>query len=159
MPQIRAYTEADREPVVSLALRAWEPGHASMRRVLGDTIYQRLIPDWREHQRRTVTEDLDSERSHVWVAVHEGSVAGFVAVHLKPEDSAGHIYLVAVDPDHQNAGVGRALVGHATEWIRAQGMETAMIETGGEEGHAAARSVYEAAGYTPLPVVRYFRAL
>jgi len=159
MPQIRAFAEADREPVVSLSLRAWEPVHASMRRVLGETIYRRLIPDWRESQRRTVTEDLDSEGSHVWVAVREDVVVGFVAVHLQAEDKAGEIYLVAVDPDHQGVGVGRALVDHATEWVRAQGMESVMVETGGDEGHGPARALYEAAGYTPMPIVRYFHAL
>lgn len=159
MPQIRAFTETDREPVVSLSLRAWEPVHASMRGVLGERLYQRLIPDWRENQRRTVNEDLDSEHSHVWVAVREGTVAGFVAVHLTVEDKAGEIYLVAVDPDHQGVGVGRALVDHATEWMRAQGVETAMVETGGDEGHGPARALYEAVGFTPMPVVRYFRTL
>lgn len=159
MTELRSYTNSDREAVVELALRAWEPVHASMRRVLGEMLYRRLIPDWRESQRATVTEDLDSESSHVWVAVREDAVAGFAAVHLKPDDEAGEIYLVAVDPDHQGRGVGRALIDHATAWIGEQGMTTAMVETGGDEGHRPARALYENAGYTALPVVRYFRAL
>lgn len=159
MTELRSYTNRDREAVVELALRAWEPVHASMRRVLGEMLYRRLIPDWRESQRATVTEELDSESSHVWVAVREGAVAGFAAVHLKPDDKAGEIYLVAVDPEHQGRGVGRALIDHATAWIGEQGMTTAMVETGGDEGHRPARALYENAGYTALPVVRYFRAL
>lgn len=159
MAEIRSYTNSDREAVVELALRAWEPVHASMRRVLGEMLYRRLIPDWRESQRATVIEDLDSESSHVWVAVREDAVAGFAAVHLEPDDEAGEIYLVAVDPDHQGRGVGRALIDHATAWIGEQGMTTAMVETGGDEGHRPARTLYENAGYTALPVVRYFRAL
>lgn len=159
MTEIRSYTNSDREAVVELALRAWEPVHASMRRVLGEMLYRRLIPDWRESQRATVTEDLDSDSSHVWVAVREDAVAGFVAVHLKPDDKAGEVHLVAVDPDHQGRGVGRALIDHATVWIGEQGMTTAMVETGGDKGHRPARSLYENAGYTALPVVRYFRAL
>lgn len=130
-----------------------------MRQVLGETIYRKLIPGWRESQRTTVGEDLDSERSHVWVAVRERTVAGFASVHLKPEDEAGEVYLVAVDPDHQGRGVGRALIDHATAWIGEQGMTTAMIEIGGDEGHRPARALHENAGYTALPVVRYFRAL
>lgn len=159
MTEIRAYTNSDRGAVVELALRAWEPVHASMRRVLGEMLYRRLIPDWRESQRATVTEDLDSESSHVWVAVREETVAGFVAVHLEPDDRTGEVYLVAVDPDHQGRGVGRALIDHATAWIGEQGMTKAMVETGGDEGHRPARALYENAGYTALPVVRYFRAL
>jgi hypothetical protein len=38
-------------------------------------------------------------------------------------------------------------------------MRVAMIETGGDRGNAAARRLYEKAGYTALPAVRFFRAL
>jgi hypothetical protein len=34
-----------------------------------------------------------------------------------------------------------------------------MAETGGDPGHAPARAVYERAGFTLLPVARYFRTL
>jgi hypothetical protein len=33
------------------------------------------------------------------------------------------------------------------------------VATGGDEGHAAARALYEAAGFTGLPLVRYYREL
>lgn len=129
MTEIRSYANSDREAVVELALRAWEPVHASMRRVLGEMLYRRLIPDWRESRRATVTEDLDSDSSHVWVAVREDAVAGFAAVHLEPDDKTGEVHLVAVDPDHQGRGVGRALIDHATVWIGEQGMRTAPVAT------------------------------
>ncbi len=147
MAEIRSCTNSDREAVVALALRAWEPVHASMRRVLGEMLYRRMIPDWRESQRATVTGELDSESSHVWVAVRQDTVVGFVAVHLEPDDRIGEVYLVAVDPDHQGRGVGRALIDHTTAWIGEQGMTTAMVETGGDEGHSPARALYENAGY------------
>ena len=38
-------------------------------------------------------------------------------------------------------------------------MGVAMIETGGDRGHAPARRIYEKAGYTPLPAVRFFKSL
>ena len=34
-----------------------------------------------------------------------------------------------------------------------------MIGTGGDPGHAAARRLYERAGYEKLPIARYFKAL
>ena len=46
----------------------------------------------------------------------------------------------------------------ATGWLRPSGMRVAMIETGGDPGHAPARRVYEKAGYTALPAVRVFKA-
>ena len=38
-------------------------------------------------------------------------------------------------------------------------MEMAEVMTGGDPGHAPARRSYEKAGYTPLPLVRYYKAL
>lgn len=67
--------------------------------------------------------------------------------------------MLAVDPDHQSEGVGGALTQFATDWLRRSGMSVALVETGGDPGHAAARHLYEHLGYTSLPVARYFRAL
>jgi len=67
--------------------------------------------------------------------------------------------MLAVDPDVQGRGIGSALTEVATGWLREAGMTVAMVETGGDPGHARARRVYEKANYTVLPVARYFKAL
>lgn len=38
-------------------------------------------------------------------------------------------------------------------------MSVAMVETGGDPGHGPARRTYERAGFTAMPVARYFMAL
>ena len=38
-------------------------------------------------------------------------------------------------------------------------MKLAVVGTGGDEGHAPARRSYEKAGYTGLPLVRYYQEL
>jgi hypothetical protein len=53
----------------------------------------------------------------------------------------------------------RAETETATNWLQRSGMRVAMIETGGDRGHAPARRVYENAGYKPLPAVRFFKVL
>lgn len=67
--------------------------------------------------------------------------------------------MLAVDPDDQGHGAGTDLTDFATDWLRGAGMQVAMVETGGDPGHAPARRVYEKADYRPLPVTRYFKAL
>jgi arginine utilization protein RocB len=47
----------------------------------------------------------------------------------------------------------------AVEEISKLGIPLAEIGTGGDPGHAAARRVYEKAGFTALPLVRYYKAL
>lgn len=87
------------------------------------------------------------------------SIAGFVAVELHTESSMGEIYMLAVDPDYQGEGIGNALTEFALAWIKEVGMVVAMVETGGDPGHAVARRTYEKAGYTLLPIARYFKKL
>lgn len=67
--------------------------------------------------------------------------------------------MVAVDPDYQNEGLGLALVNFAVDRIAELGIPLAEIGTGGDPGHAPARRVYEKAGFTQVPLVRYYKAL
>jgi ribosomal protein S18 acetylase RimI-like enzyme len=67
--------------------------------------------------------------------------------------------MLAVDPPAQRAGVGRALTEHALDQIRAAGCSVAVVGTGGDPGHAPARALYEACGFTSLPLVNYYRLL
>jgi ribosomal protein S18 acetylase RimI-like enzyme len=159
-PRIRPFGERDLGAVVRLSLRAWEPVFASIERAMGAGIFARLHPDWREDQKRAVEEVCASRKKRVWVAeAGESAVVGFVAVELHTEKNFGEIYMLAVDPDHQNCGVGTALTGFALERIKESGMAVAMVETGGDPGHAPARRTYEKAGYVRLPIARYFKEL
>ncbi len=157
---VRDYQSDDRAAVVALSLRAWRPVFASMRAVVGDEI-DRLLhgDDWETFQSRAVEEVLDDESQRVWVAECDGRVAGFVAVILHRADSTGQIWMIAVDPDAQKRGLGKTLTDLATDWMRGAGMRVALVQTGGDEGHAAARRTYEKAGFTALPGVNYLKAL
>ena len=159
-PTIREYRTTDRAAVVALSLRAWAPAFASIRAVLGDEIDTLLHgEDWRQHQQRGVEDALDNEEMTVWVAEDDGAPVGFMAVTLNPERSIGELWMIAVDPQVQNRGLGTRLTNLATDWIRDAGMKAATIGTGGDSGHAPARRTYEKAGYTPLPIVNYYKAL
>jgi GNAT superfamily N-acetyltransferase len=159
-PSIRPARDADADAVVELALAAWAPVFDSIRVALGDELFERSYGgDWRAAQRAAVEHALTDEATHVWVREAEGGVAGFVAVILHAADRTGEIHMVAVAPEHQRQGHAIALTEWATAWIKDAGMLIAMVETGGDPGHAPARAVYEQAGYTLWPAARYFKAL
>ena len=67
--------------------------------------------------------------------------------------------MIAVDPASQGQGVGHALTEHALSQIRDAGCDLAVVKTGGDDGHAPARALYESEGFTALPLVRYYRRL
>ena len=110
-------------------------------------------------QRRAVEEVCAAQKFRVWVAEVGATTVGFVAVEIRPEENIGEIYMLAVDPDHQGGGIGTALTKFALEKIKAAGVAVAMVETGSDPGHAAARRTYEKAGYLHVPVARYFKEL
>jgi GNAT superfamily N-acetyltransferase len=159
-PRIRPFDDRDAEAVVSLSLRAWAPVFAFIEQAMGSEIYRRLYPeDWRASQQQAVEAVCAAQKTRVWVAEVGASTVGFVAVEPHYERSIGEIYMLAVDPDYQGGGIGTALTEFALDWIKDAGMAVAMVETGGDPGHAAARRTYEKVGYTHVPIARYFKKL
>ena len=84
---------------------------------------------------------------------------GFVTVVIDGAETPGEIGMIAVDPAAQRAGVGRALTEHALGQLRDAGCRLAVVATGGDPGHAPARSLYESCGFTALPLVNYYHLL
>ncbi|WP_311344004.1 GNAT family N-acetyltransferase [Blastococcus goldschmidtiae] len=159
---IRPLAERDIPAVVDLSLRAWAPVFDSFRRVLGEGIYRNLYPDWSAMQAAAVERVCRDEAMPTWVADHEGRAVGFVAVvHDRQEDEpdSSEIEMIAVDPDHQRRGIAADLIAFAEDRMREHGSRLAVIGTGGDPGHAPARAAYEQAGFTPLPLVRYYKKL
>ena len=158
--QIRPGAERDIEALVRLSLLAWAPVFESFRQVLRPEVYALVYPDWQRQQRETVERVCHGgEGTTVWVAEADGVVAGYIAYTLDVEESTGTVELLAVHPDYQNRGIGTQLNTFALEKMRESGMRLAALNTGEDPGHAPARRSYEKAGYTALPLVRYYKAL
>jgi GNAT superfamily N-acetyltransferase len=158
--EIREFRESDLETVIEFSLRAWAPVFAAVRDVLGDPIFLRLHPDWKANQSEAVRSSCTNEECDVFVAVASGRPVGFVAVALNAfHEGMGVIDIIGVDPDYQRRGISSQLTEFATEHMRSRGMDIAVVETGGDPGHAPARAAYETARFTLLPIARYFRLL
>lgn len=158
MFKIREFTAGDEDAVVEMALRAWEPVFDSMAQTVGPDIFRKLFSDdWRGYQGTDIRRALTAYG--VSVAETSEEVIGYVAVDLPDGETHGEIYMIAVDPGQQGRGVGTALTQHAVDQIRAAGRELAVVETGGDPGHAAARATYEKAGFVSLPAERYYLLL
>lgn len=61
----------------------------------------------------------------------------------------GWLYFVAVDPDRQGKGHGRALVRHAEAWLRARGLPRVQFMI--RETNASVREFYARLGYDVIP--------
>jgi GNAT superfamily N-acetyltransferase len=158
--EIGLYRSDVEERVVEFSLRAWTPVFASMREALGDEVFLLLYHDWMSDQDKAIREVLSDPKMTVWVATVDAIAVGYVAtVELSPPGVVGVIDMLAVDPDYQGRGIGAALTETASAWLLKSGARVAMVETGGDPGHAPARRTYEKAGFGLMPIARYFRAL
>lgn len=83
--------------------------------------------------------------------------SGFVTVASNTfHERMGVIDIIGVDPAYQRRGISSRLTEVAIDHMRREGMDIAVVETGGDPGHAPARAAYEEAGFTLLPIRRYF---
>ena|SRR5690242_2802101 len=156
---IRPFATGDMEEVIRLALLAWAPVFRSFEQVLGRIIYSMIYPDWSRQQAAGVEKVCQDEKTIVWVAEVAGILTGFIAYTVNSEDRVGEVELLAVHPDYQNHGIGTTLNNFVLEQMKESGMKMAVVSTGGDPGHAPARRSYEKAGYTALPLVRYYKNL
>ena len=127
---------------------------------MGQKLYPIAIyPDWRKSQKEVVEKVCNEEKIATWVAEVDGEVVGFVSYEINENSKIGEVQMTAVHPEHQNCGIGTQLNLFALEKLKESGMKLAVVGTGGDDGHAPARRSYEKAGYTGLPLVRYYKDL
>ncbi len=157
---IRPFMDEDLDAIIQFSLLAWEPVYSSFAQILGSPIYPLIYPDWRQREHEGISAICQNKAQfNVLVAEVKGKVVGFLAYELQKEWATGIIQKLAVHPDYQNDGIGTELNITALQEMKAAGMIKAEVGTGGDEGHAPARRSYEKAGFTALPLVRYYKAL
>lgn len=158
--KILPYSAEHRQRVIDLTVEAWTPVFEKTQKNVPKFVYDAFYPDgWQRRQILDVSELLDREPEGIWLGFQGADLAGFLGLKIHPEDQMGEIYIIAVAPDHQRRGAGTTLMQFAAEKTRAAGMKMIMVETIGDSGHEPARRAYEAFGFEPWPVARYFKKL
>lgn len=160
MIDIVRYAPRHLDAVLDIAGAAWGPVFPLMREDIPGFVFDAFYPDgWLKRQLADVEAVCQDGETDMWVALTEDVVSGFVGLRVHKEDAMGEIHIIAVHPAQQRRGVAARLMDFAFEWMRTRGLAMAMVETGGDRGHAAARAAYESAGFERYPVARYFRRL
>jgi GNAT superfamily N-acetyltransferase len=159
-PTIRQYMNADWEAVHDICIAAFTPIHEGFERALGRELFLLVYPDWKASNESYLRSLCDTnERQRILVAEIDGSVVGFIHYELKRDKRSGKLGLNAVHPSWQRRGVAAKLYARVFEVLLAEGMRFVQVGTGGDEAHIPARGAYEKSGFTPIPVVHYFKKL
>ena len=86
--------------------------------------------DWRFRKLRHIDADVAGENARgVFVCEEADEVVGYITTRIDGAARIGHIPNMAVHPGRQGRGIGRRLIDHALEFLRAEGMEAVRIET------------------------------
>jgi ribosomal protein S18 acetylase RimI-like enzyme len=157
--QIRPFSKSDLNDLLQITLLAFEPAVISFEKILGPKIYPIVYPDWHKSQREWVEQLCNNQKTTVLVAEVDGATAGFLVYELYARDLTGEVQFLAVHPAYQNQGIAAALNAVALQQMKVSGMKLALVNTGGDESHAPARKTYEKAGYTALPLTRFYKDL
>jgi len=144
--------------LITLTLLAFEPIFESFEKILGPHIYPIIYPDWRKRQKEGVEKISQDSKISLLIAEADEKVVGYIAYEIYDDDTA-EVQLLAVHPDYQNRGIGTQLNSFVLQKMKAGGVKMAIVSTGGDESHAAARRSYEKVGYTALPLVKYYQDL
>lgn len=156
---IRPLSEQDRDPLIEMVWLAFEPIFHSFKQMMGDEVYAVVYPDWKATQREMIEGFYKDEKWQAYIAEFDGIVAGLVVYVLNRDSKIGEVELLMVHPDYQSRGIGTALNAFALQKLKEGGMAVAVVGTGGDPSHAAARRSYERAGYTAFPQVWYHKKL
>ncbi|MEO1080657.1 MAG: GNAT family N-acetyltransferase [Pseudomonadota bacterium] len=160
MTQIDPYKPEDLEDILAVTLRSWAPVFQLMREDIPDYVYNAFYPQgWRARQTADVKATCLDRETELWVARTDDRVSGYLGLRVHVEDAIGEVYIIAVDPAFQRQGIGGDLLTFALDWMRERNLKIALVETGDDRGHAAARARYEKAGFERYPVARYFKRL
>ena len=73
------------------------------------------------------------------------------------EGHRGWVYYVAVDPDRQGKGFGRAIMTAAEDWLRATGIEKLQLLV--RPGNTQVKAFYESLGYGEQPRIMFAKWL
>ena len=145
---IRLFRESDRAQLKAITADVFGPAAVDY------YLERRFGPiqgrDWAWRKVRHVDDDIRTNAGGIFVYENsqppcEGTVVGYITVSLDRDAGIGRIPNLAVATEAQGRGVGRALVEHALEYLRTEGMLLARVET--LEGNAAGEYLYPALGF------------
>ncbi len=141
-----------------IAVQAWTPIREGFKNQLGEELYNGFFTDWQKAKRAVVTEELLSENGYV--ALVGDAVAGFISYTVDYSKKSGEICNNAVSPDYRGMGIASALYDFVINKMKECGIKYVTVTTGLDDAHAAARHVYEKAGFSKnLQSITYYKTI
>ena len=153
---IRKYRRRDRHRIMEITQEAFDG-------VSVDSLIERgfgRVADtsWQQRRATSVDYDLEANPEQTLVAEQDGEVVGYVCARLYRQYLIGHVANLAVAPEHQGQGIGRALLEACLGAFREAGMKYARVET--LDSNERGQRLYPSAGFREVArQIHYFMEL
>ncbi|MDH3581802.1 MAG: GNAT family N-acetyltransferase [Hyphomicrobiales bacterium] len=159
--EIRPFRTDDLGALQHIREMAFRPIFQSFRDTVGPTIARIAFAQAEKEQAQLLDEICQPDSpQQVFVALRASRIIGFVSLSLDHDQKIGEIGLNAVHPEFAGQGVGTQLYDFALCRMKSADMKVAVVGTGGDPGHAAARRAYAKAGFGPaIPSLWMYRSL
>ena len=98
------------------------------------------------------------EEHDVWFTDEESGIPVGVA-YLAPEkmtNGTWNLYWIAIDPDHQRQGRGKAMLAHVENWLVQEKQRILLVETAGVDEFEYVRKFYSDSGFEAEARIRDF---
>lgn len=93
----------------------------------------------------------------LWITDDNGEPVGIAfAAPERMTDGTWNLYLIAIHPDHQRQGRGKALLAYVENLLRERGQRMLIVETSGTDDFEPVRSFYRNCGYSVEARIRDF---
>jgi len=150
--RIRSYEKGESSKLELIAPRAFM-GLGLARYAIDPQLDRNRVEDYYRGEIAGYARRVESGRGDmaIFVAEEDEAVAGYIVMEVEEPRTAqfgvpwGRIVSLAVDPDHQFRGTGKALISRGLDWLSSRGVEYAEVLT--DQNNVAAQRAYEASGF------------
>jgi ribosomal protein S18 acetylase RimI-like enzyme len=149
---LRAYRPEDLEPIKRLTVESF--GGVTIEENVEAALGTLNGHDWRWRKARHIDDDVAANPTGIFVAEHDGKLAGYITTRIDREAGKGRIPNLAVVAEFRGQGLGRRLIEHALDYFRAEGLEYAVIETMAQ--NAVGQHLYPACGFQEIARQAHF---
>ena len=143
---IRAYRAADLKALRDITVTCFHG--TSIDQNIECTFGRTGDHDWRWRKARSIDADAEVNPGGIFVYEVDGGVAGYITTRIDPEIQTGLIPNLAVLPEHQGKGIGKALLSAALDYFEGRGMRLAKIEA--LDQNPVGPTFYPRAGFTEV---------
>jgi ribosomal protein S18 acetylase RimI-like enzyme len=123
---IRTARPEEVDELVDIVRRSF--ADVSIDKAIEETFGRVIGMAWHERKALDIKRDVKLNPEGIFVRLEKGIIAGFITTAVDRDSGTGRIPHLAVLPEYQGKGIGKALLNHALRFLKTSGAKMMRIE-------------------------------